>query len=349
MNHAATQDETLARTSAENPARDAAWIIRRGREILHRESAAIQAAGDRLGDAFALAVRLILSCDGRVAVTGLGKAGDIGKKIQSTLASTGTPAYLLHPVEALHGDLGMVRAGDIVLVLTRSGETEELARLIPSLAKCGCRTVLLTARPRSKCAKLADIVIHIGDTPEACPLGMAPSSSTAAMLAVGDAIALTVMELKGILPDQYAAFHPGGALGRSLMGVREIMRTGPNCPTVHVDGTLRDYDRAVRDAPQRAGAAAVVDDGARLVGIFTHGDLSRLLSAPEHPAHRPLREVMTAEPKFVRLDQKVADAVRIMQPHGIDELPVVDDDGRVVGMIDIQDLLTRGFSVFDDG
>ncbi len=347
MSRAARHDVSDASASAKDRAHDDDWLIERGREIVDRESTAIRAARDRMGTAFAEAVRLIRGSSGRVAVTGVGKAGDIGKKIQSTLSSTGTPAYLLHPVEALHGDLGMIRAGDVAIVLTRSGATEELCRLIPSLRECGCRVILLTAQTRSPCAGLSDIVIDIGDTPEACPLGMAPSSSTAAMLAVGDALALTVMELKDIQPEQYAAFHPGGALGRSLMRVHEIMRTGENCPRVGLTDTLRDYDRAVHSAPKRAGAAAVVDESGKLVGIFTHGDLSRLLGEPEHPAERLLRDVMTVAPRFVHRDAKVGDAIRIMQPLSIDELPVVDDEHRVVGMIDIQDLLTHGFSVFD--
>ncbi len=360
MNHTVTEDQNrraavppLASVGDVRPVgaaqRDADWVLTRGRAVLRQEATAIEAARAGLDAAFVGAVELVVSCEGRIAVAGMGKAGDIGKKIQATLSSTGTPAYLLHPVEALHGDLGMILAQDVLLVLTRSGETEELARLIPSVAKLGCKVILLTARPQSKCAKLSDVVINIGDTPEACPLGMAPSSSTAAMLAVGDAIALTVMELKDVQPEEYASFHPGGALGRSLMRVHEIMRTGPNCPIVHADDTLRDYDLAVHAAPMRAGAAAVVDHDGKLLGIFTHGDLSRLLSEPEHPAQRRLRDVMTRSPKVVHRDAKVVEAIRIMQPHSIDELPVVDDDDRLVGLIDIQDLLTRGFSVFDDG
>ncbi|MEE9295407.1 MAG: KpsF/GutQ family sugar-phosphate isomerase [Phycisphaerae bacterium] len=337
------------RDSSRAPSPDPQWILRRGRDILAQEARAIQAAGSRLDKEFAGAVQLMLDCAGRIAVSGMGKAGNIGDKLHATLSSTGTPAYILHPVEALHGDLGMIQPQDILLVLSKSGETEELARLIPTVSGIGCKIVLLTANRDSKCAGLSDIVIDIGDVPEACPLGMAPSSSTAAMLAVGDALALTVMELKHIQPEQYAAFHPGGALGRSLMRVTEIMRTGLNCPRVHLDDTLEAYAAAVSAAPKRAGAAAVVDDQGKLVGIFTHGDLSRLLRESEHPAKRKLRDVMTAAPKIVNVDAKVADALRIMQPYRIDELPVVDDDHRLVGLIDIQDLLARGYSAFDEG
>lgn len=325
------------------------WIRRRGVEILHREADAIHDASGRLGEPFVEAVRLIRDCKGRIAVTGVGKAGDVGKKIQATLSSTGTPAYVLHPVEALHGDLGMIRSEDVVLALSRSGESQELVAVFPSLSKFGCKIVLLTGNTQSRCARAADIVIDIGDTPEACPLGMAPSASTAAMMGVGDALALTVMELNNVQPEEYARFHPGGALGRNLMRVRDIMRTGADCPIVRADDTLQVYDLAVHQAPRRAGAAAVVDDDGKLVGFFTHGDLSRLLGEPEHPAKRRLGDVMTVSPKVVHVDARVADAVRIMQPHRIDELPVVDDEHRVVGMIDIQDLLAEGFSIFDDG
>ncbi|NOT01612.1 MAG: KpsF/GutQ family sugar-phosphate isomerase [Phycisphaerales bacterium] len=328
---------------------DASRVLSRAREIMAREAEAIQTAGARLGASFVEAFELILSSPGRVAVTGMGKAGNIGAKIQATLASTGTPAYTLHPVEALHGDLGMVCSNDVVLALSKSGQTQELAYLIPKLSKLGCKIVLLTGNLRSKCAALSDVVIDIGNTPEACPLGMAPSASTAAMLAVGDALALTLMERKNIRPERYAEFHPGGALGRSLMRVHEIMRVGDDCPRVHPDETLLDYYHAVQRAPRRAGAAMVVDDGGRLTGIFTHGDLARLLGESIHPSSRLVREVMTRSPKHVRQDALVSDAMRLMEAHRIDELPVVDDANVLVGMIDVQDVLAEGYATFDHG
>ncbi|MHC4067575.1 MAG: CBS domain-containing protein, partial [Planctomycetota bacterium] len=188
----------------------------------------------------------------------------------------------------------------------------------------------------------------IGDAPEACPLGLSPSSSTAAMLAVGDALALTVMERNGVQPDQYAAYHPGGALGRSLMKVGEIMRTGEDCPTVPIDGSLQDYYAAIERAPRRAGAAAVVDGEGKLRGIFTHGDLFRLKVATPEPAKVPLREIMTSPCKSAKDGDRVPSALALMRKHLIDELPVVDDNERVVGMIDIQDLIATGYSAFDD-
>ncbi len=322
-------------------------VLDRGRSILDRESAAIADARSRLGPTFVDAVERLYACKGRVAVTGIGKAGNIGTKIQATFSSTGTPAYMLHPVEALHGDLGMICPEDIVLALSRSGETEELACLFRRISNIGCDIILLTARLQSRCARLADVVIDIGDTPEACPLGMAPSASTAAMLALGDALALTVMEKKNIRAEQYAQFHPSGALGRRLMHVREIMRTGPDCPALRPDNTLLDYYHAVQRAPRRAGAASVVDEHGALLGIVTHGDATRLLAEPEHPRDRVVGGVMTHAPKSIQQDQYVADALRVMEAHRIDELPVVDENNRLVGLLDIQDLLAEGFSAFN--
>lgn len=322
-------------------------ILRFGRSVLEREADAVLAARTLLDDSFVRAVRMILDGRGRVAVTGLGKAGLIGNKIQATLASTATPSYRLHPVEALHGDLGMICPDDVVIVLSRSGESEELIQLVPSLKRIGCRTILLTTFPRSRLGELADVVLDIGSVPEACPLGLAPSSSTAAMLAMGDALALTVMELKDVQPEHYARYHPGGALGRSLIKVSQIMRTGDDCPTIGVDQPLREYCKVVRRAPQRAGAAAVVDTDGRLVGFFTHGDLFRLFEKADTLHDRPIAEVMTRNPKFVRATDRAADALLIMRQHRIDELPVVDEADRLVGLLDVQDLIRHGFSVID--
>ncbi|HUU86103.1 MAG TPA: KpsF/GutQ family sugar-phosphate isomerase [Phycisphaerae bacterium] len=341
------QQQPAADGSGAQTGDDADSVLAKGLAVLQKEARAIQEAADRLSGTFVDAVHLLMRCRGRVAVTGMGKAGLIGDKIQATLSSTGTAAYFLHPVEALHGDLGMIRADDVVISLSRSGETQELIQLLPSLKKVGCTVILVTARPRSRCARLADLVLDIGDVPEACPLGLAPSSSTAAMLAVGDALALTVMELKDVQPDQYAAFHPGGALGRSLMKAGEIMRTGPDCPIVQLDGTLQDYYEAIEAAPQRAGAAVIVDADGRLQGIFTHGDLARLRPTGE-PHRIRIADIMTSPCKSARVTDRVADALQVMRTPRIDELPVIDDADRAVGMIDIQDLIASGFSAFDD-
>ncbi len=326
------------------PARDAA--LARGRAVLNAEAAAIREAAGRLGDAFVRAVELILTCRGRVCVTGMGKAGLIGNKIQATLASTGTLAYSLHPVEALHGDLGMVHGDDVVVALSKSGGSE-LVQLLPMLRQVGCSVILLTARMDSPAAKHANVVLDIGNSEEACPLGLAPSSSTTAMLALGDALALTVMELKAIRPEQYAGYHPGGALGRFLMNAGQIMRTGADCPTVGRAGTMADCSDAILRAPRRAGAAAVVDEAGVLVGIVTLGDFFRLFTQGASAPHLPLSQIMSRNPKRVRRDARVMEAIEIMRRHAIDELPVVDEAELLVGLIDVQDLIARGFSLFD--
>ncbi|MHC5110007.1 MAG: KpsF/GutQ family sugar-phosphate isomerase [Planctomycetota bacterium] len=341
------------RTSADQPfsaktsqAWDDETILRRAQAVLEAESKAIGDALSRLDQRFVQSARAILNTSGRVCVTGVGKAGLIGQKIQATMASTGTPAYNLHPVEALHGDLGMVHADDIILALSKSGSSE-LVELLPRLAALGCRVILLTANGKSAAAEAADFVLDIGETPEACPLGLAPSSSTAAMLALGDALALTVMELKAVQPEQYASYHPGGALGRFLMKTGEMMRTGANCPTVPVGATLGDCYEKILAAPKRAGAAAVVDDAGVLVGVVTQGDFFRLLKAEDHSPNVAVTSIMTSSPKSVHVEARMTEALEVIRRHAIDELLVVDDGGKLAGLIDVQDLLDRGFSVFD--
>ncbi|MFQ5494356.1 MAG: SIS domain-containing protein [Phycisphaerae bacterium] len=321
-------------------------VLERGRAVLDAESAAVRDARERMGDSFVGAVETIVRCGGRVCVTGVGKAGLIGRKIQATLASTGTYAYGLHPVEALHGDLGMIHPDDVVIALSKSGQSE-LVELLPRLKALGCAVILLTAVPDSPAAGHADWILEIGRTVEACPLGLAPSSSTAAMLALGDALALTVMDVKAVQPEQYAGYHPGGALGRILMKTAEIMRTGADCPTVPVSATLGACHQAIVGAPRRAGAACVVEEGGRLVGIITHGDFFRLFGSSQPIKDTPLTRVMTRSPKSISVDARVTDALELMRRHAIDELPVVDTNGALAGLIDIQDLVARGFTVCD--
>ncbi|MCH7632722.1 MAG: KpsF/GutQ family sugar-phosphate isomerase [Planctomycetes bacterium] len=339
-----TQTTTSSATATSRAAKSSReTILELGTAVLVAEARAIGDAQSRLGDSFVDGVEMILQCRGRVCVTGVGKAGLIGEKIQATLASTGTLSYSLHPVDALHGDLGMIHPDDVVLGLSKSGSSE-MIELLPRLKELGCRIILLTARPDSDASKHADCVIDIGQTAEACPLGLAPSSSTAAMLALGDALSLPVMELKAVQPEQYASYHPGGALGRFLMKAAEIMRTGDDCPRVLETATLGDCYEAILSAPRRAGAAAVVSSSGILLGIVTHGDFFRLFRSAQQPGDRCVTEVMTSDPKHVRTDARVVEAVEMMRSHAIDELPVVDENDRLVGMIDIQDLLANGFS-----
>jgi arabinose-5-phosphate isomerase len=299
-----------------------------------------------LGSPFAQAVGLIAGCQGHVIVSGMGKAGLVGRKIAATFNSTGTQAVDLHPVEALHGDLGMVSPSDVVLALSNSGESDELVRLLPTMKDIGCSIVLITANPDSRAARLADIVIDMGRFEEACPLGLAPSASTTTMLGLGDALALTVLTEKDFRREQYAQFHPGGSLGRSLLRVEQIMRTGTACPTIPLGATVRDFTQAIQRAG-RAGAAIVVNGDGTMAGIFTNGDLLRLVARVDKPAEQPIKDVMIRTPKFARVHDYVADAVKTMRPAKISQLPVLDDDRRVAGLLDITDLWAAGFSVFD--
>jgi arabinose-5-phosphate isomerase len=322
-------------------------LIERGREVLRKEIAALETLREGLGASFAAAVRLIVTCEGQVIVTGMGKAGLVGRKITGTLNSTGVRAVDLHPVEALHGDLGMVRRGDAVLALSNSGESDELVRLLPMMKEVGCSIILVTSNPQSRAGRLSDVVIDMGRFDEACPLGLAPSASTTAMLGLGDALALTALQEKDFRREQYAQFHPAGALGRSLVRVEQIMRTGDACPTVCITGAVRDFIEAVRRAG-RAGAAVVVEEDGTMAGIFTDGDLRRLVARVDRPGEQPIRGAMTKTAKFAKLNDYVADAVKIMRPAKISQLPVLDENRRVAGLIDITDLWAAGFSVFDE-
>jgi len=322
------------------------------REILTSEGRAILDLAERLGSSFAEAVEFVLSATGegkkgRVVVTGMGKAGIIGQKISATLASTGTPSWSIHPADAAHGDLGRITPDDVVLALSKSGETAEISRLIDYVKRFGARVVGITGVPDSTLARHSDVLLDIGDLPEACPLGLAPSTSTTVMLAVGDALALTVLKRRGLTREDFARFHPGGALGKALIRAEEVMRTGENNVTVPPDATVREVLEAISAVPNsrgRAGAACVVEGGGRLVGFFTDGDLRRRLQ--EHGAElleMPIKEVMTAEPVTIEVGQLAVDAARILEQRKFDELPVVDSRGRLAGLIDVQDLLQMGF------
>jgi arabinose-5-phosphate isomerase len=326
---------------------EAGRILEFGRQVVQRERDGLDVVLKTLDDAFVSAVHHIRNGQGRVAVTGMGKAGLIGAKISATLSSTGTPAFVLHPVEAIHGDLGMIREDDVILALSNSGESDELVALIPLLKGFGCTVILVCGRPESRCAQASDIVLDIGTQVEACPLGMAPSTSTTAMLALGDALALALSDITGFAREQYAAVHPGGALGRSLMRVEEIMRTGERCPTLLATDRVADFLELITRV--RTGAAAVVDDTGGLVGFFSLGDLGRLVTRKPRPGEALLHDVMTPDPKCVQVGQRVAEALQIMRGFQIDEIPVVDDQRTVQGLIDIQDVLARGFSLLDAG
>jgi arabinose-5-phosphate isomerase len=314
-------------------------------EILRTEAVAIEAVAARLGDSFLKALDLITDCPGQVVVTGVGKSGIVGQKISATLASTGVPSFYLHAAEAVHGDLGRVRESDVVLALSFSGETEEIVRLIPLLRRMGTPLIAITGDVGSRLGHESDVVLSLGPVVEACPMGLAPTSSTTASMALGDALALAASRRKQFTAEEYALFHRGGALGRKLLRVGEILRTEETLPTVTAEVLVRDALHTVSGPEGRTSASLVVDGDGRLVGIFTDGDLRRLVQTDTGFLDGAIAEVMIRNPKTMRTNMLVADAQKLMKEHRIDEVPVVDDDGRPIGVLDVQDLLEVGFAL----
>lgn len=310
------------------------------KQIIDIEARALQGVSLRLDSSFNRAVDLIYHCRGSVLVSGIGKAGLVGQKIAATLASTGSRSHFLHPAEAIHGDLGRIHRDDLILMLSQSGETEEVVRLLPSIRQIGAPLVAITGRPGSKLGKAAQIVIDIGSLQEACSLGLAPSTSTTAMLAVGDALALVTSRMRGFSRDDFARFHPGGSLGRQLARVDDYMRRLSDCRLTTCSRTLRDVLIEARLPTRRTGAIMIVDPDGRLRGVFTDSDLARLFeSHREALLDGPIRQVMTKRPTFVPQGSMMTDAVTIMAERRISELPVVDADGKPVGLLDITDIV----------
>jgi arabinose-5-phosphate isomerase len=312
-------------------------LVAFGQTVLTAEAVAIGRVA--FDDAFARAVEWILGCTGRVVVTGMGKPGFVAQKISATLASTGTPSLFVHPAEAAHGDLGRIARADLVLALSNSGETEEILRLLPALRRIGARIVALTRDHQNPLARGSDLVVPLGPIEEACPLGLAPTASTAALLAVGDALAMTVLESRPFDREDFALYHPAGKLGRGLMKVHEVMRQGAANPLVRDTATLAGCVSVMTRTPGRPGAATVVDAKGRLVGVFTDGDLRRLVERDQVDFRARVSRVMTRNPRTVRPDAQVADAARVLATAAIDQVPVVDAEGRAVGLLDVQDLL----------
>ena len=312
-------------------------LVAYGRTVLQTEARAISSLA--LDAGFGTAVEWILDCKGRVVVTGMGKPGFVAQKISATLASTGTPSLYVHPAEAAHGDLGRIAREDLVLALSNSGETEEILRLLPALRRIGARIVAFTRDHQNPLARGADLVVPLGPIEEACPLGLAPTASTAALLALGDALAMTVLESRPFDREDFALYHPAGKLGRGLMKVREVMRKGDANPLVRETQTLADCVAVMTRTPGRPGAATVVDGRGRLVGVFTDGDLRRLVEHHEVDFRARVGTLMTRNPRTVRPEALVADATRVLRSAAIDQVPVVDEAGRPVGLLDVQDLL----------
>lgn len=317
-------------------------VLKLLREALDIEIEGIAALADRLDDSAVQAVETILACTGRVIVTGMGKMGLIGQKIAATLSSTGTPAFFLHPAEACHGDLGIIAGDDVVLALSNSGQTEEVINLLPHIKRFGVKIIAMTGRGDSILARHADVVVDCGVAREACPMNVAPTASTTATLAMGDALAVALIARRGFTSDDYAIFHPGGSLGRKLLlHVRDIMHAGEAIPTVAPGTGLREA--IVEMSSKRLGTAIVTEAG-HLRGIFTDGDLRRLFEAGGNPLEKTIDEVMIAEPKRCRPDDLAAEALRIMEEKAITALPVVGEGDELVGIVHLHDLIRAGLA-----
>jgi len=318
---------------------DPSELAERGRRVLALEAEAIRRVAERLGSPFATAVRLLAAAKGRVIVSGVGKSGLIARKIAATFTSTGTPASFLHPVDSLHGDLGIVGRDDIAILLSKSGTSDELFGLVNQLKRLGVPIIAMTGDPDSVLARQADVVLDAGVTEEACPETLAPTASTTVALALGDALAVTLLEEKRFRREDFAAFHPGGTLGRNLLlRVADVMLT-KDLPTLLPDRPMREC--VVLLAEQR-GTVAVVDGQGSLQGVVTAGDLTRLMEKTDHFLDIPVTEVMTRTPKTTTPTEIAGAAVRVMEQHGIMALPVLDGGRKLVGMVHLHDLMKAG-------
>jgi arabinose-5-phosphate isomerase len=312
------------------------------RQVIKSESEAIKGLAETVGRDFERAAEMIYNCSGSAIVSGIGKAGIIGRKISATLASTGTPSHFLHPAEAVHGDLGRLRKEDIVLVLSYGGETDEITRLINLVKQLQIPLIAITGEKDSTLAKYSDVILSMGKLTEACPLGVAPSVSTTCMLALGDALALTIMKARNFSVEDFARFHPGGSLGTKLMTVEQSMmfRPGEKLPLALPSDAVGDILKNTSDV-KRHGAVMIVDKKGKLAGIITDGDIRRLMTTQGPDGFKKkASDVMTKNCKRVRLDDLAAEATAIFHKHRIDELPVVDANDKPVGLIDVQDIVT---------
>ena len=316
-------------------------LLALARQTLDIEADALRTMSARLDQDFAKAVALMLACAGRVVVSGMGKSGHVGGKIAATLASTGTPAFFMHPGEASHGDLGMIAHDDVVLALSNSGESGEIVSIVPLLKRRGAKLVAMTGNPASTLAKAADAHLHTGVEKEACPLNLAPTASTTAALAMGDALAVALLDARGFSADDFARTHPGGSLGRRLLvHVRDVMHSGDALPRVGTDATLKT---ALFEMTQKGlGMTAIADADGRVAGLFTDGDLRRVLERPLDLQQAKITDLMTPTPKTIRADELAVAAVEKMDTLKINGLLVVDDAGTLVGALNMHDLLKAG-------
>lgn len=317
---------------------DRARLLALAERVLKLEAEGILGLCPRLDDRFVRAVELMHACTGRVIVTGMGKSGLVGRKIAATLASTGTPAYFLHPAEGVHGDIGMAARGDVVLALSNSGETDEVLAVLPVIKRLGISLVLLTGTPASTLARQADVVLDVGVSEEACPMNLAPTSSTTAALAMGDALAMALLDLKGLRPEDYAALHPRGSLGwRSLFKVSDLMHTGDAVPIVAEAATMKEAMQEM--SAKRMGMTTVVDAAGRLAGIITDGDLRRQQLAHGALLDRQVAECMTRSPRCIAPHELAATALAVMEAHAITHLIITNAGGGPRGVIRLQDIL----------
>ena len=318
-------------------------MLEQARQVLRMEAEAVLEQVERIDEHFKAAVEMIMACPGRTVITGMGKSGIIGSKMAATLASTGTPSFYLHPAEGIHGDLGMVTEGDVVIALSNSGETGEVLHILPSLRRIGAKLIAMVGNPNSTLAKNSDIVLNVGVTREACPLGLAPTSSTTAALAYGDALALALLSKRKFTASQFAVFHPGGSLGRKLLlTVEDIMHSGTENPLVKADISVQDALFVITD--KGLGAVSVVDDDNKMLGVLTDGDIRRGLSKGVDFLKRPVTELMTASPKTITKEKLAAQALHIMEsnrPKPITVLPVVDAENHVIGLLHMTDLVRQ--------
>ena len=324
------------------PLPDDERILALAGQVLEIEAAAVSALRGRLGRPFLDAVATIFAAEGRVVVTGMGKSGHIGSKIASTLASTGTPAFFMHPGEASHGDVGMIAAGDVVIAISNSGESDEILRILPLIKRRGAKVIAITGREQSTLATEADVHLDAAVEKEACPMNLAPTASTTAVLALGDALAVALLERRGFGEDDYALHHPGGALGRRLLlHVSDVMHSGERLPRVGVGATLKE---AILEMSRKAlGMTAIVEADGRVAGLFTDGDLRRTLEKHEDIRGLKVADVMTRNPRSIGPARLAAEAAQMMQAHHVSgRLLVVDEGGKLVGAVHVDDLLKAG-------
>ncbi len=316
-------------------------MLKRAKEVLTIEAEAVKNLIRQLDHNFEQAIELMANCTGRVVVCGMGKTGIIGRKIAATLSSTGTPSLFLHSAEAVHGDLGQVTRRDVFIVISQSGETEETTKLLPLIKRIGIKIISITGNTKSTLAKHGDVVLNVGVPSEGCPLGLAPMASTTATLAIGDALAACLIDRKKFKKEDFAFYHPGGSLGRKLLlKVEDIMRTGIDL--AKVDAKMKVKQVLLEITKARCGCACVVDKSGKLIGIFTDGDLRRHLENDVKVLEQPVADVMTRKFTFIVKEKLAAEAFDILNTKKIDELPVVDKNNKLAGLVDVQDLLKAG-------